>query len=144
MGNQAAAIDQVTDFRMRGHDVLRLEALSDVVFGFALTLLVVSLHVPRTFDDLMVAMRGFPAFLISAHSRVAHSLLLLSPLWSARREHDGSECDSSVLPAGEGRALSTASKSGLGADVVVFRRSLPAEEGHSESGARWAQAAVSG
>ena len=35
------------------------------MFAFALTLLVVSLEVPRTFDDLMHTMRGFAAFAIS-------------------------------------------------------------------------------
>jgi len=52
------------DFRMRGKEVTRLEAFSDTVFGFALTLLVVSLDVPRTFGDLTSAMRGFPAFAV--------------------------------------------------------------------------------
>lgn len=52
-------------FRWRGHDVSRIEGLSDGVFGFAVTLLVVSLEVPKTFGDLMVIMRGFPAFAIS-------------------------------------------------------------------------------
>jgi hypothetical protein len=33
-------------FRWRGRDVTRIEALSDAVFGFAITLLVVSLEVP--------------------------------------------------------------------------------------------------
>lgn len=51
-------------FRSRGREVTRLEAFSDVVFGFALTLIVVSLEVPSTFDELMKAMRGFPAFAI--------------------------------------------------------------------------------
>lgn len=51
-------------FRVRGHEVTRVEAFSDVVFGFALTLIVVSLEVPKTFDELMQAMRGFPAFAI--------------------------------------------------------------------------------
>ncbi len=32
--------------------------------AFALTLLVVSLDVPKTFDDLIAAMRGFPAFAV--------------------------------------------------------------------------------
>ena len=34
-------------FRWRSHDVSRIEGLSDAVFGFAVTLLVVSLEVPR-------------------------------------------------------------------------------------------------
>ena len=54
------------DFRMRGTgEVSRLEALSDAVFGFAITLLVVSLEVPQTFDELLVVMRGLIAFAVS-------------------------------------------------------------------------------
>ena len=53
-------------FRLRGlKDVSRVEALSDGVFAFAITLLVVSLEVPRTFDELVVMMRGFFAFAIT-------------------------------------------------------------------------------
>ncbi|HEV7243020.1 MAG TPA: TMEM175 family protein [Thermoanaerobaculia bacterium] len=51
-------------FRLRGREVTRVEAFSDVVFGFALTLIVVSLEVPATFDELMKTMKGFPAFAI--------------------------------------------------------------------------------
>jgi hypothetical protein len=51
--------------RWRSREVSRLEGLADAVFGFAITLLVVSLEVPQTFDQLLAMMRGFPAFAIS-------------------------------------------------------------------------------
>jgi uncharacterized membrane protein len=35
---------------------------SDAVFAFALTLLVVSLQLPKSFADLIGTMHGFPAF----------------------------------------------------------------------------------
>ncbi len=53
-----------TDFRWRGGDVSRIEGFSDNVFGFALTLLVVSLEVPKTFNDLAATMRGFVGFAV--------------------------------------------------------------------------------
>lgn len=51
-------------FQWRSSESSRLEELSDAVLGFALTLLVVSLEVPRTFDDLLYTMRGFAAFAV--------------------------------------------------------------------------------
>jgi hypothetical protein len=48
-------------FRWRGGDVTRLEHLSDASFAFVITLLVVSLGVPKTFSDVLTAMRGFAA-----------------------------------------------------------------------------------
>lgn len=51
-------------FRWRSHEISRIEGLSDAVFAFAVTLLVVSLEVPKTFAELMEVMRGFGAFAI--------------------------------------------------------------------------------
>ena len=57
----------------RKHEITRVEAFSDAVFAFALTLLVVSLDVPRTYDELMRLMAGFVPF--------ACSFALLAWLW---------------------------------------------------------------
>jgi len=61
----ARDIGRPSDFRWRGHEISRIEGLSDAVFAFAVTLLVVSLEVPKTFTELSMAMRGFGAFAIS-------------------------------------------------------------------------------
>ncbi len=52
-------------FRLRGAEMSRVDGFSDVVFGFALTLLVLSLEVPKTFAELHESMRGIVAFAIS-------------------------------------------------------------------------------
>jgi uncharacterized membrane protein len=64
----------VDGFRMRGGEVTRLESFSDAVFGFALTLLVVSLEVPKSFSDLIDTLRGFPAFAVC--------FALLASIWN--------------------------------------------------------------
>ena len=46
-------------FRWRSHEISRVEGLSDAVFGFAITLLVVSLEVPKTFNELLSRNAGF-------------------------------------------------------------------------------------
>src|SRR5580698_753125 len=51
-------------FRWRAGEITRPEAFCDVVFGFALTLLVVSLEVPHNYAQLMTAMRGFVPFAV--------------------------------------------------------------------------------
>jgi hypothetical protein len=51
-----------TDFRWRGEEVTRLEGFSDAVFAFEITLLVVSLEVPKSFPEFLDVLRGFLPF----------------------------------------------------------------------------------
>jgi len=53
------------EFRWRSREISRLEGLSDAVFGFAITLLIVALEVPRTSGELLETMRGFVSFAIT-------------------------------------------------------------------------------
>ena len=48
--------------KWRGGQVTRIEALTDAVFGFAVTFLFVSFDVPTDFDALMSQLRGFIPF----------------------------------------------------------------------------------
>lgn len=51
-------------FRNRAHEVSRIEAFSDVVFGFAISLLVVSLEAPKTYEQMLEMLHGFLPFAI--------------------------------------------------------------------------------
>jgi uncharacterized membrane protein len=62
-------------FRWRGTEISRTENLSDAVFGFAITLLVVSTEVPRTFAELQHLLRGFVPFGVC--------VLLFGLIWKA-------------------------------------------------------------
>lgn len=53
-------------FRLRGAEMTRVETFTDAAFAFALTLLVVSLDIPTSYDGLVAALRGVPAFALSA------------------------------------------------------------------------------
>src|SRR5258708_36671817 len=57
----------------RRYEITRLEAFSDAVFAFALTLLEVSLEAPRSYAELMQLARGFLPF--------AASFALLIYIW---------------------------------------------------------------
>ncbi len=50
-------------FRQRGMEMTRTETFTDAAFAFAVTLLVVSIDaVPSTYDELLIAVQGIPAF----------------------------------------------------------------------------------
>jgi uncharacterized membrane protein len=60
-------------FQWRGDEITRVEGLSDAVFAFAVTLLVVSLEVPKTFDEFYLTIAGLPSF--------AMTFMLLMFIW---------------------------------------------------------------
>ncbi len=57
--------DNTGEIRWRSREVLRIEALSDAVFAFSITLLIVSLEVPGSFNELLKILKGFFAFAVS-------------------------------------------------------------------------------
>ena len=62
-------------FRWRGKEVSRIEGFTDAVFAFAVTLLIVALEVPHTYEGLLDVVHSFPAFVIC--------FALLMAFWSA-------------------------------------------------------------
>src|SRR5688572_2471703 len=50
--------------KWRGKEVSRIEAFSDAIFGFAITLLIVALEVPENYKALMESMGLFVPFAI--------------------------------------------------------------------------------
>ncbi len=61
-------------FRYRGMTASRLENLTDAIFGFAITLLVIASQVPSTYVELQASMYGFLGFIFC--------IMLLLGLWS--------------------------------------------------------------
>lgn len=68
--------DPIDGFRWRSHEISRIEGFSDAVFGFAVTLLIVSLEVPRTSTELLETMHGFGAFVAT--------FVILAGVWRAQ------------------------------------------------------------
>jgi len=70
--------------RLRGAEPSRVDNFSDVVFGFALTLIVVSQAVPSTYDELHAVLLGFIPF--------ASCFLLFISIWMAHYRSSRSFC----------------------------------------------------
>lgn len=53
-------------FRQRGIEMTRIEVFVDAAFAFAVTMLVISFdHIPETYEQIIEAIKGIPAFAVS-------------------------------------------------------------------------------
>lgn len=48
---------------VRGNEIYRIEALSDAVFAFSVSLLIMSLEVPESFEEFRQTLLNFPSFM---------------------------------------------------------------------------------
>ncbi len=63
---QLASLPVQGGFRLRGLEMTRLETFCDAAFAFAVTLLVISGEgIPGSYQELIVALKGIPAFAAS-------------------------------------------------------------------------------
>lgn len=67
-----------TGFRYRGDGNTRLENLTDAVFAFSITLLVISSEVPKTYLELEASMYGFVGFIACT--------MMLFGMWNSHSE----------------------------------------------------------
>lgn len=64
--NEIKKLPIKNDFYLRGLETTRLETFTDAAFAFAITMLVISVgNIPHTYDELITALKGIPAFLAS-------------------------------------------------------------------------------
>jgi hypothetical protein len=60
-----ATLPEERGFRLRGLEMTRIEVFVDAAFAFAVTMLVISFdEIPRTFDEMVTALKGTPAFIL--------------------------------------------------------------------------------
>jgi uncharacterized membrane protein len=60
----AGTYQRKSNIQWRSHEPSRLETFSDAVFAFAVTLIIVSLEVPKSFTELYETMKGTVSFAI--------------------------------------------------------------------------------